>query len=32
VVLFIMTVMAGRVVPMFTNNGVPGAKRDAIRT
>ncbi|MBI5720532.1 MAG: NnrS family protein [Burkholderiales bacterium] len=25
VVLFIMTVMAGRVVPMFTNNGVPGA-------
>jgi uncharacterized protein involved in response to NO len=30
VVLFIMAVMAGRVVPMFTNNGVPGAraKRD----
>ena len=29
-VLFIMTVMAGRVVPMFTNNGVPGtsARRD----
>jgi uncharacterized protein involved in response to NO len=26
VVLFIMAVMAGRVVPMFTNNGVPGAK------
>jgi uncharacterized protein involved in response to NO len=25
VVLFVMTVMAGRVVPMFTNNGVPGA-------
>lgn len=25
VVLVIMTVMAGRVVPMFTNNGVPGA-------
>jgi uncharacterized protein involved in response to NO len=24
-VLFIMAVMAGRVVPMFTNNGVPGA-------
>jgi uncharacterized protein involved in response to NO len=29
VILFIMTVMAGRVVPMFTNNGVPGA--NAIR-
>ena len=26
VVLFVMTVMAGRVVPMFTNNGVPGAQ------
>ena len=26
VVLFIMTVMTGRVVPMFTNNGVPGAR------
>lgn len=26
VVLFIITVMAGRVVPMFTNNGVPSAK------
>jgi uncharacterized protein involved in response to NO len=26
VVLFIMAVMAGRVVPMFTNNGVAGAK------
>jgi len=25
VVLFIMSVMAGRVIPMFTNNGVPGA-------
>lgn len=24
-VLFIVTVMAGRVIPMFTNNGVPGA-------
>jgi uncharacterized protein involved in response to NO len=24
-VLFAMTVMAGRVIPMFTNNGVPGA-------
>jgi len=24
-VLFIMAVMSGRVVPMFTNNGVPGA-------
>jgi len=24
-ILFIMTVMAGRVIPMFTNNGVPGA-------
>ena len=23
--LFIMVVMAGRVIPMFTNNGVPGA-------
>ncbi len=29
VILFIMAVMAGRVVPMFTNNGVPGA--NAIR-
>ena len=26
VLLFIMVVMAGRVVPMFTNNGVPGAR------
>ncbi|RQP22693.1 NnrS family protein [Piscinibacter terrae] len=26
VVLFIMAVMGGRVIPMFTNNGVPGAK------
>jgi uncharacterized protein involved in response to NO len=25
VVLFIMAVMGGRVIPMFTNNGVPGA-------
>ncbi len=25
VVLFVMTVVAGRVVPMFTNNAVPGA-------
>jgi uncharacterized protein involved in response to NO len=25
VVLFIMVIMAGRVIPMFTNNGVPGA-------
>ena len=24
VVLFIMTVMGGRVIPMFTNNGIPG--------
>ena len=26
VMLFIMAVMAGRVTPMFTNNGVPGAR------
>ena len=26
VVLFIIAVMAGRVVPMFTNNGMAGAK------
>jgi uncharacterized protein involved in response to NO len=26
VVLFIIAVMTGRVVPMFTNNGVPGAQ------
>jgi uncharacterized protein involved in response to NO len=26
VVLFIIAVMAGRVVPMFTNNGAPGAR------
>lgn len=26
VVLFIISVMGGRVIPMFTNNGVPGAK------
>jgi uncharacterized protein involved in response to NO len=25
VVLFIMIVMGGRVIPMFTNNGIPGA-------
>jgi len=25
VVLFIMVVMGGRVIPMFTNNGIPGA-------
>ena len=25
VVLFVMSVMGGRVIPMFTNNGVPGA-------
>jgi len=25
VMLFIMAVMSGRVIPMFTNNGVPGA-------
>ena len=25
VVMFIMAVMAGRVIPMFTNNGIPGA-------
>jgi uncharacterized protein involved in response to NO len=25
IVLFVMVVIAGRVVPMFTNNGVPGA-------
>ncbi len=24
-ILFLMAVMAGRVVPMFTNNGIPGA-------
>lgn len=26
VVLFILCVMGGRVIPMFTNNGVPGAR------
>jgi hypothetical protein len=26
IVLLIMAVMAGRVIPMFTNNGVPGAR------
>jgi uncharacterized protein involved in response to NO len=25
VVLFIISVMSGRVIPLFTNNGVPGA-------
>ena len=25
IVLFVMAVIAGRVIPMFTNNGVPGA-------
>lgn len=32
IVLFIMVVMGGRVIPMFTNNGVPGAnaKRHAL--
>lgn len=32
VVLFIMAVMSGRVIPMFTNNGVPGtnATRNAL--
>ena len=28
VMLFIMAVMAGRVIPMFTNNGVPGANAE----
>ncbi len=30
VILFVMAVMGGRVIPMFTNNGVPGvqARRD----
>ncbi|HEX7045356.1 MAG TPA: NnrS family protein [Burkholderiales bacterium] len=26
IVLFVISVIAGRVVPMFTNNGVPGAR------
>jgi uncharacterized protein involved in response to NO len=32
VVLFVMAVMGGRVIPMFTNNGVPGAgaRRDPV--
>lgn len=32
VMLFLMAVMGGRVIPMFTNNGVPGAgaTRDAL--
>jgi uncharacterized protein involved in response to NO len=25
-VLFIMAVIGGRVIPMFTNNGIPGAQ------
>jgi uncharacterized protein involved in response to NO len=28
VLLFIMAVMGGRVIPMFTNNGVPGANAE----
>src|SRR6266540_5390599 len=32
VVLFIMAVMGGRVIPMFTNNGVPGAQAPRIAT
>lgn len=31
VVLFVMAVMAGRVVPMFTNNTVPGAGARRVR-
>ena len=26
VILFVMTVMGGRVIPMFTNNGIPGMR------
>ena len=26
IVLFVMAVMGGRVIPMFTNNGIPGTK------
>src|SRR5581483_11374694 len=26
IVLFVISVMGGRVIPMFTNNGVPGAQ------
>ena len=26
VMLFVLSVMGGRVIPMFTNNGIPGAK------
>jgi uncharacterized protein involved in response to NO len=26
VILFVMTVMGGRVIPMFTNNGIPGVR------
>ncbi len=29
VLLFVMAVMAGRVMPMFTNNGVPGARANS---
>ncbi|MBI4207770.1 MAG: NnrS family protein [Betaproteobacteria bacterium] len=32
VVLFVMAVVAGRVVPMFTNNAVPGAGARQVRT
>ena len=31
VMLFIMAVMGGRVIPMFTNNGVPGAGAERSR-
>jgi uncharacterized protein involved in response to NO len=30
IILFIMAVMGGRVIPMFTNNGVPGAGAERI--
>lgn len=30
VVLFVMAVMGGRVIPMFTNNGVPGAQAQRV--
>ncbi len=30
VVLFLMTVMGGRVIPMFTNNGVPGCRARSV--
>ena len=32
IVLFVITVMAGRVVPMFTNNGIPGAGARRLRS